>query len=72
MQNHRVRKKFKASKYIDWSERKYSSFMISIMRGLEPRQYQKNDIILKDRDEVEEILFVLKGDVSLLPALYLI
>jgi signal-transduction protein with cAMP-binding, CBS, and nucleotidyltransferase domain len=42
------------------------------MRGLEPRQYQKNDIILKDRDEVEEILFVLKGDVSLLPALYII
>lgn len=67
-----MRKTFKASKYIDWSDRKYSSFMISIMRGLEPRQYQKNDIILKDRDEVEEILFVLKGDVSILPALYLI
>ena len=67
-----MRKIFKASKYIDWSDRKYSSFMISIMRGLEPRQYQKNDIILKDRDEVEEILFVLKGDVSNLPGLYLI
>lgn len=37
--------------------------MIKILQRLEPRLYEKDDIILKDQDEVEEIIFVQKGEV---------
>jgi hypothetical protein len=42
----------------------YCSFMIAFMRSLEPRLYKKDEIILRDLEEVEEIQFVLKGEVS--------
>jgi hypothetical protein len=37
--------------------------MIAFMRKLEPRQIFKDEIILKDADEVEEMLFIMKGEV---------
>ena len=39
--------------------------MIAFMRSLEPRMYKKDEIILRDLEEVEEISFVLKGEVRL-------
>jgi hypothetical protein len=38
--------------------------MIAFMTCLEPRSYKKDEIIMRDLEEVEEILFVLKGDVT--------
>ena len=38
--------------------------MMSIMRVLEPRRFFPEEIILRDLDEVEEMLFILKGDVT--------
>ena len=40
--------------------------MIALLKGLEPRRYDKEDMILRDLDEVEEITFITKGDVSIL------
>ena len=37
--------------------------MIAFMRSLEPRRYKKDEIILRDLEETEEIIFVLKGEV---------
>jgi len=37
--------------------------MIALLRALEPRLYHKDDVILRDLDEVEEITFVTKGEV---------
>jgi hypothetical protein len=50
-------------KYYGWDNRKYCSFMIGFMRSLEPRRYKNDEIILRDLEEVEEIQFVLKGEV---------
>jgi CRP-like cAMP-binding protein len=38
--------------------------MIAFMRALEPRRYKKDEIILRDLEETEEIIFVLKGEVK--------
>ena len=54
----------KRIRYYDWKNRMYCSFMIAFMRSLEPRLYKKDEIILRDLEEVEEIQFVLKGEVS--------
>lgn len=54
----------KISKYYNWHDRAYSSFMIAMMRSMEPRKFKQNEIILRDLEEVDEIYFVLKGDVS--------
>lgn len=37
--------------------------MIAFMRALEPRRYKKDEVIMRDLEEVEEIIFVLKGEV---------
>jgi hypothetical protein len=37
--------------------------MINFLKALEPRFYKREEIILRDLEEVEEIVFVLKGDV---------
>ena len=52
------------SKYYTWNDRVYCSFMIAFMRALEPRRYKKDEIILRDLEETEEIIFVLKGEVK--------
>jgi signal-transduction protein with cAMP-binding, CBS, and nucleotidyltransferase domain len=40
--------------------------MINFLKALEPRFYRRDEIILRDLEEVEEIVFVLKGDVSII------
>lgn len=54
------------SKYYSWEDNSWSSFMMAVMRNLEPRLYQKDELICHDMEEVDEILFVLTGTVSLL------
>lgn len=48
-----------------WTDRRYCSFMVRFLQKLEPRQFQKDDIILKDLEEVEEILFVARGEYAI-------
>ena len=55
--------KIERRKFYTWKDNTYCSFMIKILQRLEPRLYEKDDIILKDQDEVEEIIFVQKGEV---------
>ena len=59
-----VLKRKKKAKIYTWSNRKYASFMISILRALEPRRYFADEMISRDHDEVDEMLFILKGEVS--------
>jgi potassium voltage-gated channel Eag-related subfamily H protein 8 len=46
----------------EWTDRSYCSFMIRFLQQLEPRNFKKDETILHDLEEVEEILFVVKGD----------
>ena len=39
--------------------------MIAFMRSLEPRRYKKDEVVMRDLEEVEEIIFVLKGEVRI-------
>lgn len=52
------------SKFYTWSDRHWSGFMVSIMSRLEPRKFLKGEIIFKDMEEVDDIIFVLHGEVS--------
>lgn len=52
----------KRSKNYSWNDSQYSSFMVAIMQSLEPRKFHKNDLILLDLDEVDEVLFVCSGE----------
>ena len=45
----------KLPKYYNWEDRTYCSFMIAFMTCLEPRSYKKDEIIMRDLEEVEEI-----------------
>ena len=54
------------TKYYNWNDKRYSRFMIALLRALEPRKFKKDEIILRDQDEVEEIIFITKGEVSFL------
>ena len=54
----------KHPKYYNWQDRTYSSFMIAFMTCLEPRSYKKDEVLMRDLEEVEEIQFVLKGEVK--------
>jgi hypothetical protein len=58
----------KGTKVLNWGNRKYASFMISILRVLEPRRYFPEEIISRDHDEVEEMLFVSRGEVIPVPS----
>ena len=44
--------------------------MIAFMRSLEPRKYKKDEVIMRDLEEVEEIIFVLKGEVRRITHFY--
>ena len=43
----------------------YRSFMMDMLRNLEPRQLQANQILFKELDDINEILFVQKGTVDI-------
>ncbi|TNV72556.1 hypothetical protein FGO68_gene14318 [Halteria grandinella] len=55
----------KWSKYYTWGDKVYSSFMIKLLQHLEPRQFKKKDVIFRDLEEVDEILFVVKGEFAI-------
>ena len=57
--------------YYDWSDALFASFMMAVMQNLEPRQYQKDDIMMHEFEEVDEVLYVCTGEVTI-PALYLL
>ncbi len=49
------------SKYYSWDDSQWSSYMMSIMQNLEPRQFASGETIYDDMEEVEEIIFVVSG-----------
>eukprot|EP00347_Sterkiella_histriomuscorum_P018178 403346494 len=52
----------KKSKNYGWADTQYASFMVQIMQSLEPRKYMRNEMILMDLDEVDEVTFVCTGE----------
>lgn len=57
--------KHRAHKFFGWRDKRYCSFMINLLRLLEPRQFQAEEIIYRDLEEVDEILFVTKGEYTI-------
>lgn len=49
------------SKYYSWDDSQWSSYMMDIMRNLEPRHFTVGETIYDDMEEVEEIIFVVSG-----------
>jgi signal-transduction protein with cAMP-binding, CBS, and nucleotidyltransferase domain len=39
--------------------------MMKIMQALEPRHFSKGDIIYHDMEEVDELIFVVKGEYAI-------
>ncbi|CDW76967.1 cation channel family protein [Stylonychia lemnae] len=48
-------------KFYNWNDTQYAQFMMNIMQNLEPRKYQRNDLILYDLEEVDEVIYVCSG-----------
>jgi len=42
---------------------KYSGFIIGLLQCLEPRKFEKHEILFKELQEVEEMLFIQTGQV---------
>lgn len=51
----------RAYSFYTWSDQVYHSFMMEIMRSLEPRQEDPNELLFKELEEVNEVLFFNKG-----------
>jgi len=49
------------SKYYNWEDSQWSSYMMEIMQNLEPRHIVADETIYDDMEEVEEIIFVTSG-----------
>lgn len=39
--------------------------MLKLVQNLEPRKFEKNELIFYETEEVEEVLFICSGEVSL-------
>ena len=52
------------TKNYTWEDSQFAAFMMQIMQNLEPRKYEKNELIFFESEEVEEVLFVCQGEVS--------
>ena len=39
--------------------------MMCMMQAMEPRQFQKGQIIYKDMEEVDDLIFVVKGEYAI-------
>lgn len=48
--------------FYHWRDASYSTFMIALLQGLEPRFYTDKEIILQEGDEVNEEIFVINKD----------
>lgn len=44
-----------------WRDDDYSALMLSIMHHLQPRKFEKNEVIYDEGEEVLEIIFVCSG-----------
>ena len=62
MKNHEGNPKNEA-KYFNWTDSSWSSFMLRFMQCLEPRFFDDKEIIHCDMEEVNEIIFIEKGNV---------
>uniref|UniRef100_A0A7S3FW38 Cyclic nucleotide-binding domain-containing protein n=1 Tax=Strombidium rassoulzadegani TaxID=1082188 RepID=A0A7S3FW38_9SPIT len=47
--------------FYTWNDVQYQNFMINILKSLEPRQFGRREVIYVELDEVNEILFIEKG-----------
>lgn len=48
-------------KLYNWEDELYQQFMIEILRSLKPRREEKGSIYLQKDEDINEILFILKG-----------
>lgn len=48
--------------FYTWSDNQYQNFMIDILRKLEPRKFAEREYINYELDEVNEIIFIEKGE----------
>lgn len=55
------KKEARKSKFYTWADSQYASFMMKVMQNLEPRKFYKDELILFDLEEVDEVLFVCSG-----------
>jgi hypothetical protein len=46
------------SKFYEWKDPYWSTFMVALMQRLEPRRVNAGEIIYHDSEEVHEFLFV--------------
>ena len=51
--------------YYKWDNEEYQEFMIEILKSLEPRTILENILFYEELDEVNEILFIEKGEYDL-------
>jgi hypothetical protein len=51
--------------FFTWESSMYSNFMFDLLRVLEPRIQQKNEIIFNELDEVNEVIFFMSGAVDI-------
>ena len=50
------------TKYYDWEDTQFSSFMIKLLQALEPRNYIQGEYIFEEGDEVDEQIYVISRD----------
>ena len=50
-----------AYSFYNWDDGVYRNFMMELMYSLEPVKYGKDEIITNELDEVNEIIFFIKG-----------
>jgi hypothetical protein len=51
--------------FFKWDNEEYQSFMIQILKSLEPRRFEKMEIIYLELDEVNELSFIEQGEYDL-------
>ena len=51
--------------FFTWENSMYSNFMFDLLKVLEPRIQQKNDIVFNELDEVNEVIFFMTGAIDI-------
>lgn len=54
-------KRFSKYPFITYENGHYVEFMIMFMKGLQPRQFKKGEMIYQELDSAEEIYFIMQG-----------
>ena len=47
-----------------WDNYNYRSFMIALLHGLQPRKYDKGELIYTQLEEINEVIFVERGNID--------